>query len=103
MHKTKRESTSSPNIDIPKTSLMEVFWKGCGETFFSKKVSPQKIPHYASQKMARYGTKWHGMAQKNVLKWGRGRVEKAKNRGAPPKDEKGEETHEPGIWIFGVV
>ena len=88
----------------PKNFPYGSFLEGVWGDLFSKKGLPTKSPHYASQKMARYGTKWHGMAQKNVLKWGRGRVEKAKNRGPPPKrTKKGEKTHELGIWIFGVV
>jgi len=44
MRKTKRESTSSPNIAIQKLPLWKFFGRGVGRPFFQKKGSPQKMP-----------------------------------------------------------
>jgi hypothetical protein len=44
VHKTKRESTSSPNIAIQKASFLGSFLKRVWEELFLEKVPPTKLP-----------------------------------------------------------
>jgi hypothetical protein len=82
MHKTKRESTSSPNIAIQKASFWgKLFEEGVGGTF-SRKSSSHKTPHKklprisypVSERCVVGGLENNGKEKTGVDKWGGGVV-----------------------------